>query len=276
MKYRYEQFGGIIASDDPPFLAFVDRDYMAGCGLPPSGLWEGTPLPPGILTAPTEVHFAVTNRCSAGCSHCYMDGGNPDPGELDTGQMKAALEILAGMGVFHIAMGGGEALEREDLFELAEYARGCGLVPNLTVSGRGITAENAASMKVFGQVNISLDGVGINSGIYRGTDQFETADRAFRLLREHGMQPGINCVLGRKNLKEIGNLFRYARSREVEEIEFLRFKPSGRGKADYLDNRLTYEQNILLAALLADSSKRYGVTAKIDCSLVPMLCYSLP
>jgi hypothetical protein len=28
MKYRYENFGGIVASENPPFLAFVDRTYM--------------------------------------------------------------------------------------------------------------------------------------------------------------------------------------------------------------------------------------------------------
>ena len=34
MKHRYENFGGIIASDAPPFLAFVDRQFMRDLGLP--------------------------------------------------------------------------------------------------------------------------------------------------------------------------------------------------------------------------------------------------
>ena len=40
LNYRYENFGGIIANNDPPFLAFVNRDYMRGLGLGESELWD--------------------------------------------------------------------------------------------------------------------------------------------------------------------------------------------------------------------------------------------
>jgi hypothetical protein len=33
MQYRYENFGGIISSQAPPFLAYVDRNYMRQLGL---------------------------------------------------------------------------------------------------------------------------------------------------------------------------------------------------------------------------------------------------
>ena len=67
MKYRYERFGGIIASEDPPFLAYVDRDFMRGQGLEASPLWRGDEQI-GLLSAPTEVHLAATSRC---VSRCY-------------------------------------------------------------------------------------------------------------------------------------------------------------------------------------------------------------
>jgi len=57
------------------------------------------------------------------CPHCYMGAGEKDAEQLDTDGIKRALDILAEMNVFHIALGGGEALERPDLFEIAEYAR---------------------------------------------------------------------------------------------------------------------------------------------------------
>ena len=139
LKYRFENFGGIIASENPPFLAFVDRNYMRELGLDKSGIWDASDETIGRLSAPTEVHFAITNKCSVGCPHCYMDAGKHDDGELDTASFKRALDILAQMKVFHIALGGGEALERRDLFEIAEYARRKGLVPNLTTSGSRIT-----------------------------------------------------------------------------------------------------------------------------------------
>lgn len=105
MKYRFETFGGIIASEDPPFLAFVDREYMRGLGLRDDLSWSSEDETIGLLSAPTEVHFAITNRCQAGCPHCYMGAGSEDPGELSTESVKRALDILAKLKVFHVALG---------------------------------------------------------------------------------------------------------------------------------------------------------------------------
>jgi MoaA/NifB/PqqE/SkfB family radical SAM enzyme len=52
-----------------------------------------------------------------------MDSGERDAGEMPAEEFRRAIDLLAGMGVFHIALGGGEALERPDFFELASYVR---------------------------------------------------------------------------------------------------------------------------------------------------------
>lgn len=276
MHYRFENFGGIIASENPPFLAFVDRDYMRELGLGESPLWATEDESIGILSAPTEVHFAITNRCSVGCPHCYMDGGKPDTGELHTERLKRAFDILAELNIFHVALGGGEALERHDLFEIAEYARQKGLVPNLTVSGHGITPEIAQRMRVFGQVNVSIDGIGEKYRVFRHQSLFEIADHALDMLIASGISTGINCVIGRRNFDGIEQVFEYARNKQLHDIEFLRFKPAGRGREFYNRERTTHEQNISLSPLLAELSAHYGIAAKIDCSFVPMLCYHRP
>lgn len=276
MKYRYENFGGIIASEDPPFLAFVDRAYMLELGLEPSPLWDGDDAEIGLLSAPTEVHFAITNRCGAGCAHCYMGSGKAEENELSGPDFKRALSRLADLGVFHVALGGGEALERPDLFAIADHARKVGLVPNLTISGRLLTPKLAERMTVFGQVNVSMDGVKEAYGVFRGTDMFGTADRALRMLNKAGVPAGINCVVGRRNVEGLADLFSYAADAGANEIEFLRFKPSGRGAARYLEECTTKEQNREIAPLLSKLSGEHDVAAKIDCSFVPMLCYHKP
>ncbi len=276
MKYRYENFGGIIASEDPPFLAFVDRNYMKELGLKNSSLWKTNDESIGVLSAPTEVHFAITNKCSVKCPHCYMDAGAIDDGELDTENMKKALKVLSRMGVFHIAMGGGEALERPDLFEVAAYAKKIGLVPNLTISGYNLNKDITKKLKIFGQVNLSLDGIGKNSEVFRGKNIFDTVTKAFDLLLEAGISTGINCVLGKNNFSGLEEIFEFASKKRLSEVEFLRFKPSGRGKELYQNEKMTNEQNINLVPSLAKFSEKYNITAKIDCSFVPMLCYHNP
>jgi len=256
MQYRYENFGGIVASHDPPFLAYVDRDYMRQLGLEESPLWDTVDESIGLLSAPTEVHFAITNRCSAGCEHCYMAAGQADDGEMDTRTFKKALDVLSEMNVFHVALGGGDALEREDLFEIAAYARDKGIVPNLTISGANLTEQIAPKMRVFGQVNVSIDGVGAHYGIFRGSNLFDQADKALSRLTAAGVPAGINCVLGRENFDMLEELFAYGADKKLNEIEFLRLKPSGRGRQVYMRQRTTHTQNVALTPKLAELSEK--------------------
>ena len=276
MRYRYESFGGIIASYEPPFLAFVDRQYMREQGLTDESRWKDGDATISVLSAPVEVHFACTNRCSLGCSHCYMDSGSEDSETLDTEAFKRTLSTLADMGVFHVAMGGGEALERDDLFELAAHARSCGLVPNLTTNGKYVDRKTAEKLRVFGRINLSLDGVDEYARTYRDGIDFSEIDRAFTTLLDAGIPAGINCVVGRDNIDGLDDLFSYAARKGVSEIELLRFKPSGRGLSLYQQHRPTYEQNRTIYPLFQRCADRTKVKTKIDCSFVPMFCYHCP
>lgn len=276
MRYRFENFGGIIASEEPPFLAFVDRQFMREQGLGESPLWEGGGEGIGLLSAPTEVHLAATSGCPMSCPHCYMEAGERAAGEMDLKTFKRALAVLADFGVFHVALGGGEGLVREDIFEIARHTRELGMVPNLTISGNLMTPQMAARMTVFGQVNVSLDGVGPCAGVFRDPRLFERADQALELLVDAGVPTGINCVLGRRNFDGVPELFSYALSKGVNEIEFLRLKPVGRARSSYESEKTTPQQNASLTPMLAGLSEQTGLTAKIDCSFVPMMCHHDP
>ena len=89
---------------------------MRELGHAESSLWESDDQTINILSAPTEVHFSITNACNVGCNHCYMASGESDRHEMDTATLKGALKKLQSIGVFHVALGGGEALLRPDLF----------------------------------------------------------------------------------------------------------------------------------------------------------------
>ena len=276
MRYRFETFGGIVSSEQPPFLAFVDRQFMRELGLGESPLWSGASEEIGLLSAPTEVHLAATTSCPHRCRHCYMDGGSPASGEMDTGAIEHALALLADMGVFHVALGGGEALARQDIFDLAHHARRLGMVPNLTISGALMSPETASRMTVFGQVNVSMDGVGPAGAAYREHGLLPRADEAMDLLLDAGVPSGINCVLGRRNFDGIPELFAHAARKGANEIELLRLKPAGRGGPVYEQERCTHEQNVALVPMLARLSEEHGIRAKIDCSFVPMMCHHSP
>lgn len=268
MKVRFEAFGGIIGLEDPPLVAFVDEEFLRERGLGPSPLW-GTARK--HLTAPIEAHFATTNACNFRCPGCYMASGRRDAGEYDTEGAKRVLSTLAEAGVFHVALGGGEATLREDLFDLAAHARSLGMVPNLTTNGVLVTEANAAGFRVFGQVNVSVDGVGAEFDRTRDGGMFEASLRGLRLLRAAGVAAGINCVLHRHNFPRMEEVVSLAAELGLTEVEFLRYKPAGRGKGPYHEMKLTAEQGASLFPTILRLMEKHRVELKIDCSFVPFL-----
>lgn len=274
MKHRFESFGGILASENPPMLVHVDKEYMRGLGYKHSQLWERPE--DGVLSAPLEIHFSVTNSCSLRCGHCYMDSGEKDAGELTAEDFRKAVDILADMGVFHLALGGGEALERSDFFELASYVRANGIVPNLTTNGYLITKEIARKCRIFGQVNVSVNWSEDPRGQVYSHHAFTDIEHSVDILLEAGVNVGLNCVVTRKNFDHLAVVFSFANERKLTDVEFLRLKPSGRGKAGYFERRLTSSQNREFYPILKQLSQANSVPAKIDCSFVPMFCWHRP
>ena len=273
MKLRYESFGAIVAIDEPPALVHIDREMVRELGFPDSDRWSSASR---HLSAPTEVHAMVTNRCPAGCPGCYTSAV-PDESDAPTDAWKDALSALADAGVFHVALGGGESMLRTDLFELAEHARHVGLTPNLTTSGLGMTPELAERCRIFGQVNVSLDGLGAAYIASRGYDGEHHALRALKLLANAGVPTGINLVLSSVTWDGLARTTRVARDAGANEVEILRFKPTGRGREVYERFKLQPEQCSSLMNYLRDIQHQVpDITLKIDCSLVPFLCASGP
>lgn len=269
VKMRSEAFGGILETEDPPALVYVDQEYMRELGGKEDPVWHRPD--PGWLTAPTEVHLTVTRRCDVGCKGCYTDSSGRGT-DLPTAYWIKVIDQLADMGVFHMAMGGGESTLRTDLFELARYARSRGIVPNLTTNGQAMTPALARECRVFGQINISIDGVGPVYAAVRGFDGFGKADQGLRDLLAEGLRPGINCVVARQNVEHLEEIVRYASDLGLSEVEFLRYKPTGRGRAQYAAASVSVERHQRFMRDLKQWMDIYSVPLKIDCSFVPFLC----
>lgn len=272
-NFRYETFGGIISSEEPPFIAYIDKDFVKNIGYKDSDVWSNNNT---HLSAPLEVHFSVTNKCTAGCKACYTDSLPSDPNALSKEKFKEAIDILSEMKVFHLAMGGGEALERDDFFELAEYVRKKEITPNLTTNGIHINEKNIKKLEIFGQVNISIDGLYSIYEDVRGNNNFSKAYSALKLLKKHKIRSGINCVVTRNNFDKILNLAKLAQKENIYDIELLRIKPTGRAKKYYSSMKLTAKQNIEFFPLLKDIAKKTKVRLKTDCSFLPMIAYHKP
>lgn len=273
LQVRSEWFGGIVSLVRPRALVSVNRAMMRLLGVPASPRWQGPE--PRALSAPTEVHLVLSRRCSAGCKSCYV-AATPKGPALSLDEARAALARLAAHGVFHVALGGGEAMELPYLFAVAEHARALGMVPNLTTAGLNLTPALAERCRVFGQINVSVDGVGDRYKEARGFDGFARAERALKLLRAVKREVGINCVVSQKSYPHLPEVVALARRLRLHEVELLRFKPAGRGAQTFADEDLTPEQARGIYPLAARLMLRHRMRIKLDCSFAPMVFWHRP
>jgi len=279
-RARLERFGAILQLTVPRALVFVDRAFARRVlAVERPAVWAGPEpaLGDAPLSAPLEAHLQLTNRCDAGCQGCYT-GASPDgaPGEWGLAEWTVAIDRLADAGVFHVALGGGESAVLPWLGELADHARRRGIVPNLTTSGLAGVEQLVAIADRFGQINVSLDGLGATYGRVRGFDGFARADAAIRALRAVKREVGINVVVTRHNFAELDALFAYAAERRLSELELLRFKPSGRGARAYGELRCSDAQHRAFLPTILAAARRHAVRVKVDCSYTPMLAHHRP
>jgi radical SAM protein with 4Fe4S-binding SPASM domain len=264
----------------PRALVFVDRARARRLGYDESPRWRDPEVEAWnepVLSGPLEAHLQLTNRCDAGCQGCYT-GATPGgaAGEWGAAEWKRAIDALAERGVFHLALGGGESALLPWLGEVAEHARARGLVPNLTTSGLYGEAELlrlCSWAPLFGQINVSIDGVGEDYAAVRGFDGFERADRAVVALRRATRHVGINCVLTHKSFDGLGRVFAYAKRRKLREVELLRFKPSGRGIKTYAELRCSDEQHRALVPTVLGLARKHRLRVRLDCSYTPMVTH---
>jgi radical SAM protein with 4Fe4S-binding SPASM domain len=128
---------------------------------------------------------------------------------------------------------------------------------------------------MFGQVNVSVDAVDGRGESARASSA-AAAMKAIDLLLEAGVNVGLNCVVTRQNFDHLSGVIAFAAERGLSDVELLRFKPSGRGRRDYFQRRLTPVQNRQFYPAIKRLFEEYGIPAKIDCSFVPMFCWHRP
>jgi len=133
------------------------------------------------------VSWNMTKACNLRCKHCYRDAGERDEHELNTIEGKHLLFELRESGFDRIIFSGGEALLRDDIYELIEYAASMGIRCVLGSNGTLIDLKIAKRLKDagIGRVGISLD-----SSNSKNHDEFRQCPGSFEQT-----MAGINACL---------------------------------------------------------------------------------
>ena len=109
---------------------------------------------------PREVCIEVTTCCNSKCEFCYNKNSFSKNGRkseyLPTDKIKEMIDIIKNAGINRIRFTGGEPLTREDIFELAKYAKDKGMTTVLNTNGILVNEKYGKNIVKY-LVKISLD-----------------------------------------------------------------------------------------------------------------------
>lgn len=192
-------------------------------------LAPSTTAPPRSLAAPETIHFSVTGRCDQVCAGCFYSarpGSRVTPDDASFQLFEQVVREAEQVGVFQIALGGGEPLLHSRIVDMVRLARQHRLVPNLTTNGNRLTLDLAVVLKEagLGQVQISLNGA-TEATNASTRPNFSQAMAAIQACREAGLRFGINFLITRSNVTELEAVIRLGRHLEAASVNLLRPKP---------------------------------------------------
>ncbi len=166
------------------------------------------------MPSPMFVAWDITYKCNLNCFFCdrqaiYRDKLNKD---LTLSEAKTVIDNLADADVMAIGITGGEALLRNDLEDIIEYAVDKGLVVTLSTNGTLLTRSRAKKLvNLVQSISISLDGLSDTHDEVRGKKgAYAGAIRGIKILAETNPRScaiGVNFVLNKRNFQELREVF---------------------------------------------------------------------
>src|SRR5258708_6004639 len=123
---RFEKSRSVLwafLSDGIVLHNFANHQFLELHGLA-AAVWSYLDVAPDFhLHTPPLVWLELTRRCNLECPHCYIDGGLAREGEMPGSEFHRLLDEFADMGVWAVAMTGGEPTLHPDFIPLVRHAR---------------------------------------------------------------------------------------------------------------------------------------------------------
>ena len=187
------------------------------------------------MKLPHILAWELTKACNLSCIHCRASATDkPCSDELTTDEGFALLKDLSKGGTRLVILSGGEALVREDVFEIAAYGTSLGLRMTLATNGSLVTPEVAGKMKESGIIRVSVSLDGVTSDIhdtFRGLPgAFEMALEGMRILVAEGVPAQVNTTVAAMNIAQMKLFPDFLKGLGVMAWHVFFLVPTGRGE----------------------------------------------
>ncbi len=225
--------------------------------------------PEVVPIAPESVHLQLNNVCNLRCPSCYVSLQMRDDGSLPVERWMTLVDEIAEMGVFQLALGGGEPLMSPHFVAIVQHSRRRGLLPNVTTNGHLLTERLLTQIRGFiGEVRLSFnDGLPVNRRLL--------TEKAV-LLQAWGMRFGYNVIVTRRNIGQLEEILRELTALHPYSITLIRPKPALHNEQWYAANALSAQDSMLLAEQLRRVEPLFAdMMLAVDCAF-SFLFYNLP
>ncbi|MCK8826584.1 radical SAM protein [Natroniella acetigena] len=216
------------------------------------------------LSAPETVHWAITYDCSKDCLDCYAKEHKAEFENLETEDALKVVDKLADWGVFQLAIGGGEALERDDLTEITQYAHKKGLVVHITI---GVDEIDADLLKELTKSITSLQlGLNHHKLLVEGKEEFARLNSLVAKIKSFDLETGVNLIISKSVIKNFKRIIRYLSKLDITRVVLLRYKPPMDIK-QWLKEKPSDYDLIEFEKMLVEVSREYDLDLRLDCGL---------
>ena len=164
-----------------------------------------------IRLHPRHCVWEITSRCNLRCLHCAsnLGDGRTRGDELTLAEALRVCRELKDLDCENVVLSGGEAVLRRDWETIARELVGLGI--NVSLISNGLIIDDDLATRIrdaeLCRVALSLDGLETtHNTIRRHPRAFAQVCRAFRLLKQRGLQVNIVTHINRLNLDELDEL----------------------------------------------------------------------
>lgn len=117
---------------------------------------NGYPEPFWAEDGPELLDISITNYCERNCLFCYRKA-NPNGTHMPLESLKFVIEQAKKVGVFQIALGGGNPNQHPHFKDILRIIRESGIVPSYTTNGDGLSDDILVATKTYcGAMAVSL------------------------------------------------------------------------------------------------------------------------
>lgn len=187
---------------------------------------------------PMLVYWEMTQACSLACRHCRAEAvskAHPDQLKHDE-----SLDLLRQIATFgnpspHLILTGGDPMEREDIYEIIDFARSLALTVSVTPAATpSLTVEVLQKLKDHGidSLGLSLDGsTAARHEAIRGIEGcFDWTMRAMREAAELGFPIQVNTLVSKETADDLPAIYELLKDVKVMRWSLFYLIAVGRGK----------------------------------------------